>query len=142
MKIREIPEHVDFSSLVERYDFSKPAWDVLSTAVRKGDLNTFLQQEGNLDEYSREGMIGLLQLRLSNLRRQGRECHGFEEALAAVIALGDTQRICWMAIPTTEHLLIVLIEASSYEVLACMSLKRIVKDRLTPPPNWDGSDLV
>jgi hypothetical protein len=142
MKIREIPKHVDFSSLVERNDLSKPALAVLATALGRGDLNIFVQQEGNLDEYSRDGMISLLQLRSSNLRQQGRECHGFEEALAAVTALDDTRRICWMAVPTAGHLLILLLEVSSYAVLACMSLKRIAKDKPTPPPNWDGSNLA
>ena len=142
MKIQEILKHVDFSSLFERNDLSKPALDVLATAMGRGDLNTFLQQEGNLDEYSRDGMIGLLQLRSSNLRQQGRECHGFEEAVAAVTSLGDTGRICWMAVPTAEHILVLLLEASSYAVLACMSLKRIAKDKPTPPRNWDGSNLT
>jgi len=140
MKIREIPQHVDFSSVVKRKDLSKPALDVLATALGRGDLDNFLQQEGNLDEYSRAGMMGLLQLRSSNLRAQGRECHGFEEALAAVTALNDTEKICWMAVPTAEHLLILLIGVSSYAVLACMSLKRIVKERPILPPNWDGSN--
>lgn len=139
MKIREIPRHVDFSAIVKRNDLSRPALDVLATAMSRGDLENFLQQEGNLDEYSRAGMIGLLQLRSSNLRAQGRECHGFDEAWAAVTALGDTKQISWMAIPTSEHLLILLLEVSSYAVLACMSLKRIVKERPTLPLNWDGS---
>lgn len=139
MKIREISNHVDFASITGRQDLSKPALDVLATAIGRGDLEEFLRHEGNLDEFSRAGMIGLLQLRSNNLRAQGRECHGFDEALAVVTSLDDSERICWMAVPTSEHLLVLLLAVSSYAVLACMSLKRNDKKRPTLPPDWDGS---
>lgn len=140
MKIHELSRHVDFASVVKRNDLCKPALDVLETAIRRGDVDAFLQQDGNLDEYSRAGMVGLLQLRSKNLGAQGREYHGFDEATAAVSALGDDDRISWMAVPTSEHLLVLLIEVSSHTVVGCMSLKRIVKDRQALPPNWDGAE--
>ena len=140
MKIREISRHIDFSSIVKRSDLSKSALDVLADAIGNGDLDKFLQQDGNLDEYSQASMTGLLQLHTGNLRAQGRECHGFEEALAVVTALGEAEPICWMAVPTSEHLVVLLVGASSYAALGCMSVKRIVKERPTLSPSWDGSN--
>jgi hypothetical protein len=142
MRIREISRHVDFTSVVKRRDLSKPALDVLETAISRGDVEDFLQRDGNLDEYSRAGMIGLLRLRSENLAAQGREYHGFDEALAAVNGLEDTEQISWMAIQTVAHLLVLLIKVSSYDVIGCMSLKRIVKKRPTIPSPWDGSELT
>ncbi|CAG9195197.1 hypothetical protein [Burkholderia vietnamiensis] len=141
MKIREISRHVDFASVVKRKDLSKPALDILALAISRGDVDRFLQRDGNLDEYSRAGMLGLLELRSKNLEAQGREFHGFNKALAAVNRLEDTERVSWMAIPSLAYLLVLLINVTSYDVIGCMSLKRIAKERPKVPPGWDGSKL-
>ncbi|MGH8780357.1 hypothetical protein [Paraburkholderia sp.] len=142
MKIREIALHIDFESVAKRGDLSGPALDILREAIDHGDLRNFLKQEGNLDEYSHAGMVGLLQLRSKNLAKQGREHYGFTEALEAVEKLGDDERISWMAIPTLRHLLVLLINVSNRDVIGCMSLRRLDKERPKIPPNWDGSEVT
>lgn len=141
MRTHEIAQHIDFVSILTRNDLSKSALDVLSLAIDQGDLDNVLQQDGNLDEYSRTGMIGLLELRARNLAAQRRQFHGFGEALAAVRRLEDTERVSWMAVSMPSHLLIILIKVSDYAVLGCMSLKRIGKEHPVVPSNWDGSEL-
>jgi len=123
MKISEIAKRVDFASVLKRSDLVKPALDILELAIREGDIDRFLQHDGNLNKYSRTGMIGLLRLRIKNLTAHGREFYGFDEALAAVSRLDDTEQISWTGIQTSTQLLMLLFVESSCNVVGCMSLK-------------------
>jgi len=142
MRICELARHVDFASVVKRNDLSNQALNVLRNAIDRGDLEDFLRQDGNLDEYSRDGMIGLLRLRIENLTKRGREFHGFSEAITVVECLGKDDHVSWAAIQTLTHLLVMLIKVSNYDVIGCMSLTRSDKKRPHVPINWDGSPLA
>jgi hypothetical protein len=141
MKILDIAQHVNLSLVVERTDLSQPAREILHHAITCGDVDKFFSQDGNLDEYSKDGMLGLIQIREKGLTDQRREHYGFLEAMEIVKCLPEDEKICWLAIETTNHLLVILVRISNFEVIGCMSVSRSNNLKPQLPEIWDGSAM-
>jgi len=132
LEISEIAGQVDFSAALKRNDLANPALDILALAIREGDIDRFLRRDGNLNKYnSPTWIIWALQF-LPNYQKTTSQCHesyGFDEAQAMLSHLNESEEIIWVAIQTSTHLLILLIAASSYDIVGCMAVKSVVKER-------------
>jgi len=137
-KISEIAGPVDFTAVLRRNDFAKPALDILELAIREGDINRFLRRDGNMNQYTRE-VTGALQSRIKDMTEQSREFYGFEESIAVISCLDEAEKISWAGIQTSTHLLILLIAESSYNVVGCMSIKSVVQEQPVFLPGLDES---
>lgn len=140
MKISAIASHVDFAAILERRDLDRAALATFQNALDGGYLQRFLASVGDVDEYSKEGILQLLHRRNDGLARQGRTFDGVTQAIAAVKSLGEGERVSWLAVLMPADMSIILLHVSTCDVLACLSLSRSKKQRVTTPGDWDGCE--
>ena len=141
MKISDIASRVNFSAILERKDLDCAARATFRKAIDGGYVQRFLASGGDVDEYSKDGVFKLLHRRNDGLARQGRTFDGFTQAIAAVKALREEERVSWLAILTPTDMSIILLRVSTHDVLACLALSRSKNRHVMTPGNWDGSEL-